>query len=115
MNDVDREWLKDMLEYARAAIRVLGTADAEALEMDERAFLAVSHAIQIVGEAASKVSPEGRVAFSSEIPWPKVVGMRHRLVHGYRVRSAELLVKTAREDLPALISVLAGVLEDRNS
>lgn len=56
MDEVDREWLADMLEYATKAIRILGELDADALVADETSMLAVSHAIQIVGEAANHVS-----------------------------------------------------------
>ncbi len=38
--------------------------------------------LQAVGEAARKVSPEFREAHP-EIPWPQIIGMRHRLVHEY--------------------------------
>jgi uncharacterized protein with HEPN domain len=111
MNEYDREWLMDMLEYSNAAMRILGTADAGTLEQDETMFLAVCHAVQIVGEAASKVSPAGRAALP-EVAWQEIIGMRHRLVHGYRARRAEIVVQTVTEDLPVLIAALERALKD---
>ena len=43
---------------------------------------AVIKAIEIIGEAASRISPQRRAAHP-EIPWPEIIAMRHRLVHGY--------------------------------
>ena len=47
MGEFDREWLKDMLEYASKAVRILGAQDAAALEADEPKLLAVSLAVQV--------------------------------------------------------------------
>lgn len=99
MDAFDREWLSDMLEFARTTVRLLGTRDEAALASDDRTLLAVSHALQIVGEAANHVSPEAKAALV-EIPWVDVVGMRHHLVHGYRTRSIQLIAHTIQEDLP---------------
>ena len=49
--------LQDMLDAAQAALRVLGARSAKELEADEVLSLAVPHAVEIVGEAASRVSP----------------------------------------------------------
>ena len=74
--------LQDMLDAAQAAVRVLGVHSAKELEDDEALSLAIPHAVEIVGEAASRVSPSFCDAHS-EIPWSEVTGMRHRIVHGY--------------------------------
>jgi len=114
MNEFDREWLKDMLEYASKAVRVLGPANVESLAVDETKLLAVSYAIQVVGEAASRVSPEARKEFPM-VPWGDVVGMRHRLVHGYRARSPQVIAETVRAHLPPLIAMLEQALGDEDS
>jgi len=36
----------------------------------------------VIAEAAGKVSVATRTAHS-EIPWREIMGMRHRLIHGY--------------------------------
>lgn len=76
-------------------------------------MLAVSHAIQIIGEAANHVSVETRTALA-EIPWVDVIGMRHHLVHGYRARSVRLIAQTIQEDLPLLIAILERSLKDQS-
>ena len=110
MNAIDRERLIDMLEYASEAAEMLGSSDVQAVEADRRTLLALSCAIQVIGEAANGVSPETRASLP-EVPWPKVIGMRHRLVHGYRTRSTETIVETVRDDLPGLIGQLEDALK----
>jgi uncharacterized protein with HEPN domain len=100
-----------MLDYARTAIDLLGPADAAALEKDKRTLLAVSKAIEIVGEAASKVSAECRAELP-HVPWRQAIGMRNRLIHGYSSLEAEVLVSTVHKDLPALVTVLERALKD---
>jgi uncharacterized protein with HEPN domain len=111
MDERDREWLKDMLEHAGKAVLILGSLDAEALAADETKLLAVSLAIQVVGEAANHVSQKTQAALP-EIPWTDIIGMRHRLVHGYRTRSPQVIAETVREHLPPLITALERAVED---
>ncbi len=56
MDEVDLELIRDMLRYAEVATRLLGPADASEFARDDRTYLAVWQALQIVGEAASQVS-----------------------------------------------------------
>jgi uncharacterized protein with HEPN domain len=57
--------------------------------IDEATFLAsrlhqnaVIRSLEVIGEAAGKVSPAFRAA-QPDIPWREIIGMRHRLIHGY--------------------------------
>lgn len=111
MDAVERERLIDMLDYARDALGILGSSEVHAVEADKAKLFALSYAILVIGEAASAISPDTRGALSN-VPWPKAIGMRHRLVHGYRARNVETIVKTVRDDLPALIGALESALED---
>jgi uncharacterized protein with HEPN domain len=83
MDEVDLDLIRDMLRYSEVAIRLLGTMDSAEFKGDDRTFLAVWQALQIVGAAASKISRTTQRDLPS-VPWSKVIGMRHHLVHGYR-------------------------------
>jgi uncharacterized protein with HEPN domain len=74
-------------------------------------LFALVRAIEIMGEAASKLSPEARAAMPA-VPWASVVAMRHRLVHAYFDIDRTILWKTATEELPPLLSVLRAALKD---
>lgn len=103
--------IRDMLDAAEAAIRVLGDCTAEELEDNEALSLAVPHAIEIVGEAASHVSREFCEAHP-EIPWSDVTGMRHRIVHDYYAVDYVRVWITVRENLPPLITSLKAILAE---
>ena len=62
---------------------------------------ALVHALLIVGEAAGKISADGRKA-QPDIPWSNLVGMRHRLVHAYFDINFDILWTTATDAAPAL-------------
>jgi uncharacterized protein with HEPN domain len=114
MDEVDLDLIRDMLRYSRTAIRLLGSASAETFAEDERTYLAVWQALQVVGEAASRVSPATRRELPG-IPWSQVIGMRHHLVHGYRQVRAEIVVRTVREDLPLLAEALDSAVGSSGS
>ena len=69
--------------------------------------------IEIIGEAASKVSQETRDLLP-DIPWPDLTGMRHRLIHAYADVNVEIVWQTIIQDLPPLLSVLERVLSGRS-
>jgi uncharacterized protein with HEPN domain len=91
-------------------LRQLGDHTAEELESDELLALAVPHAVEIVGEAASRVS-RPFCAAHPEIPWIEVTGLRHRIVHDYFALDYRRLWDTVHTDLPLLISELQRILE----
>ena len=111
MDEVDRDYLADMLNHADFAVSLLGSGDARAITADRAKFAALCHFVQTTGEAANRVSAEGWSGLA-ELPWQKIIGMRHRLVHGYRTVAVDLVVGTVRDDLPDLIASLRRALED---
>ena len=102
--------LRDMIDAAQAAIRVLGQHTAEELEGTELLALAVPHAVEPIGEAASHVTrPFCEV--HPEIAWSDVTGMRHRIVHDYYLVDHQRLWDTVHNDPPQLIEQLQHILE----
>ncbi|MDY0313226.1 MAG: DUF86 domain-containing protein [Desulfobacterales bacterium] len=97
--------LLDMLIAARDAVEFLRTSSREEFEQNRMQLWAVTKAIEIVGEAASRVSQPFRMDHP-EIPWEKIIGMRHRLVHGYFEIDRERVWKTTKAHLPSLIATL---------
>ena len=72
-------------------------------------LFALVRAIEIVGEAASRISAETRQAIT-EIPWPAVIGMRNRLVHAYFDINYDTVWKIIKDELPVLIAALESAL-----
>jgi len=101
-----------MALYARHAMNILGDADAAALEHDIKTQLAVRHALEIVGEAASKISEQGRSSLP-RLSWRSMVGMRNALIHGYAVVDLKRVVAVVRDDLPPLVAELDRLLGEQ--
>lgn len=73
--------------------------------------LALVKAIEIVGEAAATVSPSVRDQCAA-IPWQDIIGMRHRLVHGYFAIDMDRVWDTVTDDLPPLVVALESVMDE---
>lgn len=107
--DRDLASMQDMLDHAcRAQSLVEGKTQAD-IESDWVVNLALIRLLEVVGEAASRVSQETRRRLTS-IPWGDVVGMRNRLVHGYDVVDQRRLWDTLTNDVPVLIDGLRQAL-----
>lgn len=100
--------LRHMAEAARLAIGFCQGRQRADMDTDAMLRLAVLHAVQIVGEAATKVSAAGR-GEAPAIDWPVIVGMRNRLVHAYFDINADILWETVMQGLPALLTQLQAV------
>jgi len=111
MNERDQTYLEDMLSYGAEAIEFLGEADAAKLAAEKMIQYAVIRAVEVVGEAANKVSAETRAELS-DLPWRRIIGMRNTLIHGYRGMDPELLIEVVREHLPSLVARLEQFLGD---
>ena len=107
----DRIRLEHMLEAARQAVGVASEKVREDLDRDRFLVLGLMKCLEIVGEAASKLSVETRVRYP-DIPWPQIIGMRNRLIHAYFDIDLDRMWDTLKEDLPSLIQILGRVLQD---
>ena len=101
----DDAWLLDMLIAARKAIIYTRGLNAEAFSDNELAQSAVMRVLEIVGEAARRVSQETKDAHP-EVPWAEIVGLRNRLVHEYFRIDVDKVWDTVQNDVPALICAL---------
>lgn len=105
----DRTRLEHMLEHAEEAMAMASGRSREDLDTDRQLNLSLVRLLEIVGEAAARVSEEGRAA-NAGIPWPDIVGLRNRLVHGYDEVDFDILWDIIEIDLPPLVSRLRMIL-----
>ena len=80
MRPEDRVRIAHMIEAAQNAIEFAAGRDRVDLDSDRMLLFALVRAIEIIGEAASKLSPTAR-SEESQIPWELMVSMRNRLIH----------------------------------
>lgn len=101
----DEAYLLDMLIHARRARSFSAGVTYERFASDQMLQDATCHVLQIIGEAAGKVSPEFRVAHA-EIPWQRIIGLRHRLVHDYPRIELPKVWNVVENYIPPLIAAL---------
>jgi uncharacterized protein with HEPN domain len=112
MSPDDRWRIQHMVEATEAALRFVRGRSREDLDSDEQLCMALTRAVEIVGEAATQVSAAGRAELPA-LPWSQITGMRNRLVHAYFDINRTILWDTVELALPALLEHLKGVLEKR--
>ena len=109
MQKADETRLHHMLDAALEAVASAQGRSRDDLDTDRVWTLGLVKCVEIVGEAAGRISEESRAKLPS-IPWAPIVGMRNRLVHAYFEIDLDQVWKTVTEDLPPLISQLQDIL-----
>jgi uncharacterized protein with HEPN domain len=109
MNPDDRVCLTHMVDALNKAIGFTKGRSRADLDTDAMLAFALMQAVQIVGEAANNISQETR-AQCPQIPWPVIIGMRHRLVHAYTDVDHDILWTTVIEAAPPLLAQVTSIL-----
>ena len=92
-----------MRDAARTARDLVAGMSLETFLEDRRTQLAVERALELVGEAARRVSAGLRDAHP-ELPWRSIVGLRNVLVHDYGEIDAARVFAVAVRDIPPLLA-----------
>jgi uncharacterized protein with HEPN domain len=99
-----------MRDAAREAIDFAATRVRGDLETDRQLLLSIVKDVEIVGEAASRVSEDLR-SRHPELPWKALVATRNRLVHAYFDINRDIVWNTVAADLPPLLAAVEAILE----
>lgn len=108
--DSDRNRLWHMLAAGEEAIsytQPLSKAEFDAQRITQHAVI---RCIEILGEAASRISNNTRDQYR-EIPWSNIIGMRNRLVHAYFDIDLDLVWQTVTSELPSLTNQIIAILD----
>ena len=105
--------VRHMIDAARDAISFTNERSRRDLEEDRMLVFSLMKAIEIIGEAASKITQDSRDQ-CAEIPWHRVVGMRNRLIHAYADVDLDILWETVTTALPKLIQALERTTSKSN-
>ena len=107
----DRGRIEHMLEMATQLQETIARHNLDEIKKDPILFYGLTKMIEIIGEAAYKLTLEFKQK-NPELPWRKIIGMRHILVHGYYSVSPELLWDVIQNDIPPMIPILKMYLEE---
>ena len=101
----DAAYLWDMLDAAQTVEQLSSGFNFTQYSNDRRTQLAIERSLEIIGEAAGRVSTPFRTAHP-EIQWRQIIGQRNVLIHEYGEIKQERIWKVVRENVPQLIDLL---------
>lgn len=111
------DYLQHMLQaIERAFAHIADVPDASAFEADAKSQDSVVRTIEIIGEAANKITQADPafVALHPEIPWQLMRAMRNKIIHDYFEVDYEVVWRTVKNDLPNLAMKVRAALASQN-
>lgn len=101
--------LRQIDELAQKAARLGRDGSREQLQSDWQYQLAAERAVELIDEAATRLSPELRERHSG-IPWREIIGMRNRLIHGYDAVDHDIVWDVLANYAPALAEEIPAII-----
>ncbi len=108
----DEQYLLDILDSAELALEYVAGERFEKFMEDVRLQDAAIRRLEIMGEAAGRVSISFRQA-PPEVPWSGMVGMRNVLVHQYGGINLAIVWETIKRQLPGVIEQIQKILSEK--
>lgn len=110
MRETERDPMRvqHMIEASNNVINFMKDKTLQDLENDKILFFAVVKNIEIIGEAAYKLTSDFKETHPN-LPWNQIAGMRHVLVHEYFQISPLQIFKVYKDDIPYLLNQLTKI------
>lgn len=106
--------LLDILQSAREIRELIRGITQEEFDNSRLMQHAMIRLIQIIGEAARKISDDYKKQHP-EIPWHEIIGMRHRLVHDYFNINLDIVWEVINERIVELIEFIEPLVPPDSS
>jgi uncharacterized protein with HEPN domain len=104
--------LADILESINKIENYVEGITYEQFMQDDKTKDAVVRNLEIIGESANQIPKNIRQKFS-DVPWPQIIGLRNRMIHGYFVVDYRIVWEIVKKDIPLLkrkIELISQVL-----
>ena len=108
----DDAYLMDILESSRAAMEYMRGKSWDEFSKDPLLQDAVVRRLEIMGEAANRVSPATQKKYAN-LPWQAMKGTRNRVIHEYDSIELDIIWDIVQQDLPSLISELEKIVPSK--
>jgi uncharacterized protein with HEPN domain len=112
MSSDDLIRIKHMLDAAKEVVSFVKDKSRTDLDKDHMLVLSLVKEIEIIGEAATKISDNMKTKYF-DIPWLDIIGMRNHLIHAYFDVDIDVVWNTVTHDLPFLIAKLEKIIPSK--
>jgi uncharacterized protein with HEPN domain len=106
----DALFLRHMLAAMERVVELTGRTERAAFEGDWVLQNALMRELEVLGEAAGRVS-SAYVKAHSEIPWREITGIRHKLIHDYFEVDLGIVWRTATVNVAEVLPLLRNALD----
>jgi uncharacterized protein with HEPN domain len=111
MVDKDLVRLQHMLDSTNAILSFIEGKNRENLDTERLLLSGILRELEILGEAAGKVSQQTQYRFP-EIPWKQMISMRNRLIHAYFDVDHAIVWKTVKDVLPSFSKTIKKIIDN---
>jgi uncharacterized protein with HEPN domain len=104
----EREWrfyVRDMIGFCEKVLAYTHGLQQEQFEADAMRFDATMRNLEMIGEAASQIPQDVRIAHPT-VPWRMLIATRNQLIHGYLGLDNDILWSIVQTDVPVLLQQL---------
>ena len=112
MHNKDYLYLKDILESIIAIEDYIADIDFSEFERNRKTHSATIRELEIIGEAASKLSDELKSSYT-KVQWRDIKDLRNLLIHEYFGVDLEIIWNIVTTDIPILKSVIDAILDNK--
>jgi uncharacterized protein with HEPN domain len=102
--------MRQMLDHAREAIQFTADKSLDDVLNDRLLGLALARLIEILGEAANRISPDTMTRYPN-VQWRQAIDTRNRVIHGYDTVDLRIIYGIIQNNLPPLVAELERILE----
>jgi len=110
LNENDLSYLIDIADCIIDINEFTRSIEYYQFEKDKMRKLAVERQLEVIGQAANKISIETQNSLKN-IPWNNIIGLRNKLAHDYGEILAERIWKISKKSLQELLKELENIEE----
>jgi uncharacterized protein with HEPN domain len=110
LNEDDLSYLMDIIDCIIDINEFTSSVEYYQFEKDKMRKLAVERQLEVIGQAANKISIEAQNSLEN-IPWKNIIGLRNKLAHDYGEILAERIWKISKNSLQELLNELEKIEE----
>ena len=110
LNEDDLSFLIDIVDCIMDINEFTKQTGFFEFEKDKMRRLAVERQLEIIGQAANKISKDTQNILGN-IPWPNIIGLRNKLAHDYGEILAERIWSISKNSIQELLKELEKIEE----